>query len=189
MATEPGRAGQRPGKVSLPFPLQDNEDVLLVCRRHWIYLWPRTIVWMALAVLPIVVAAWLLFRVASVGGQGAMIFWLVALVYLLAWAIRIFLNWYQYDNDLWVITNQRVVDCIKPNPFGLKVSTADLVNIQDMTVVRSGILATALNFGDIVCQTAADNRDFTLGGIPRPQDVQLLMDKERDRERLRGRGG
>jgi len=88
-----------------------------------------------------------------------------------------------------VITNQRVVDCIKPNPFGLKISTADLVNIQDMTVVRSGILPTALNYGDIVCQTAADNRDFTLGGIPRPQDVQLLMDKERDRERLRGRGG
>ncbi|MBI5288577.1 MAG: PH domain-containing protein [Chloroflexi bacterium] len=187
MATEPGRAGQRKGKVNLPFPLQGNEDVLVICRRHWMYLWPRTIFWTVLAILPVAVVAWLLFGVGDVGGQAAMIFWLVALVYVLAWAVRIFLNWYQYDNDLWVVTNQRVVDCIKPNPFGLKISTADLVNIQDMTVVRSGLLQTALNYGDIVCQTAADNRDFTLGGIPRPQDVQLLMDKERDRERLRGR--
>jgi signal transduction histidine kinase len=188
MATASDAAGQRPGPVNLPFPLQDNEDILLVCRRHWVFLWPRTILWAALAVIPVAAVAWLLFRVGSVGGQAAMIFWLVALVYLLAWAVRIFLNWYQYDNDLWVITNQRVVDSIKPNPFGLRISTADLVNIQDMTVVRSGILATALNYGDIVCQTAADNRDFTLGGIPRPQDVQLLMDRERDRERMRARG-
>lgn len=187
MTTETGRAGQRPGNVNLPFPLQESEDILLVCRRHWMYLWPRTIFWLMLAVSPVILLAWLLFRVGDVGGQAAMIFWLVALVYLLAWAVRIFLNWYQYDNDLWVITNQRVVDCIKPNPFGLKIATADLVNIQDMTVVRSGILATAFNFGDVVCQTAADNRDFTLGGIPHPQDVQLLMDKERDRERLRAR--
>jgi hypothetical protein len=29
--------------------------------------------------------------------------------------------------------------------------------------------------------------DFRLSGIPRPQEVQLLVDRERDRERTRGR--
>jgi hypothetical protein len=98
-----------------------------------------------------------------------------------------FLNWYRYNNDIWVITNQRLVDSTKTNPFSLKTSTADLVNVQDMTVERSGIFRTMFNYGDIVCQTAADIQEFRMTSIPRPQEVQLLVDKERDRERMRGR--
>ena len=96
-----------------------------------------------------------------------------------------FLNWYRYHNDIWVITNQRLIDSTKTNPFNLKMSTADFVNIQDMTVERAGILRTMLDYGDIVCQTAADVQEFRLTGIPDPRDVQLLVDKERDRERMR----
>jgi hypothetical protein len=42
-------------------------------------------------------------------------------------------------------------------------------------------------FGDIVCKTAGSSDAFRLRGIPQPQDVQLLIDKERDRERMRYR--
>lgn len=173
----------------LPFPLQADEAVIKLTRRHWMFLWPRTILWTLLAIAPPIVLYWLLFQVGDVGGVAAQAFWIVAAVYLLFWAVRIFLNWYQYNNDMWVITNQRIVDVIKPNPLGLKISTADLVNIQDMTVERHGIFQTALNYGDVNCQTAADNRDFVMGGVPQPQELQLLIDKERDRERLRSRGG
>jgi hypothetical protein len=116
-----------------------------------------------------------------------MVFWIVALVYLLYWAVRMFLGWYRYNNDIWVITNQRVVDSTKTTPVSLKISTADLVNVQDMTVERSGIFRTMFNYGDIVCQTAADIQEFRMTSIPHPQEVQLLVDKERDRERMRGR--
>jgi hypothetical protein len=85
-----------------------------------------------------------------------------------------------------VITNQRIIDSTKTTPFKHKMSTADLVNIQDMTVERNGILRTMLDYGDIVCQTAADVQEFRLPGIPDPRDVQLLVDRERDRERMRG---
>jgi hypothetical protein len=66
------------------------------------------------------------------------------------------------------------------------VSTADLVNIQDMTVQRDGVFASILNFGDVLCQTAG-SIDFTLSGVPKPQEIQLLVDRERDRERMRYR--
>lgn len=180
--------GKRPNQEKLPFPLQDNETVLVVSRRHWMYLWPRTALWVLLGLAPPVVLAWLFFRVGDLSGTPARIFWSVAAVYVLVWAARILLNWYQYNNDMWVITNQRIVDVIKPTPIGLRISSADLVNIQDMTVERKGIFPTALNYGDVVCQTAADNRDFVMGGVPQPQELQLLIDKERDRERMRSRG-
>jgi len=169
----------------LPFPLQDDEGVIRVCRRHWVYLWPSIILQLVVTIVPIV-ALWFAFDAAGgYEGVGALIFRIAAGVYALFWAFRIFLTWYRYQNDVWVVTNQRLVDCFKPHPFDLKISTADLVNVQDMTVERSGVLRTLLDYGDIVCQTAAENQGFRLPGIPDPREVQVLIDRERDRERLR----
>lgn len=176
-------------RESLPFPLQGDETVLRIVRRHWMYLWPRTLLWAVIAIVPPILVFWLIDTVMDIDGTVATIFSVVAGIWLLVWGVRTLLNWYQYTNDIWVITNQRIVDCIKPTPIGLKISSADLVNIQDMTVERRGIFQTSMNYGDVNCQTAADNRDFTMTGVPNPQDVQLFIDKERDRERMRTRGG
>jgi len=184
-ATPPSEPARPP--ESLPFPLQENERVIQVCRRHWMYLWPRTIILALWGIVPVIVAALILSWTDTYDGVVARIFWIAAAIWLLYWAARVFLNWYRYRHDIWVITNQRIVDSLKQNPIHHKLSTADLVNIQDMTVERSGILQTALNYGDILCQTAGSAAEFRLSGIPRPQEVQLLVDKERDRERMRAR--
>jgi uncharacterized membrane protein YdbT with pleckstrin-like domain len=169
------------------FPLQENEQVLTVSRRHWIYLWPRTALIAVLALVPVIAAAVFMEKSADLTGGAAKAFWIICLVYVLYWAIRAFLNWYRYHNDIWVITNQRLIDSTKTNPFSLKISTADLINVQDMTVERRGVFRTMLNFGDVICQTAADVQEFRLTGVPDPQALQLLIDKERDVERMRNR--
>ena len=184
-----GSAENTPG---LPFPLQEGEQVLLRVRRHWIYLWPNLLLMLLLAVVPLV-AIWLLLDTAGgYEGTGATVFRIAAALYAVFWLFRLFLTWYRYQNDVWVVTNQRLIDSYKRHPFNLRLSTADLVSLQDMTVDRSGVLQTALDYGDVVCQTAAADakQDFHLTGIPHPRDVQALVDKERDRERMRvGRAG
>ncbi len=171
----------------LPFPLQDGEIVLNLCRRHWLYLWPRTAFMTFLALAPVLVVAVLLSKADALDGTIGKVFWIAAAVYLLYWAVRILLGWYRYHNDIWVVTNQRIIDSTKTTPFNLKISTADLVNIQDMSVERDGIVRTIFDYGDIVCQTAAEVQEFRLAGIPHPREVQALVDRERDRERLRTR--
>jgi len=171
----------------LPFPLQDGEIVLKLCRRHWLYLWPRTAFMALLALAPVVVVAVLLSKADALDGTTGKVFRIVAAVYLFYWAVRILLSWYRYHNDIWVVTNQRIIDSTKTTPFNLKISTADLVNIQDMSVERDGIVRTIFDYGDIVCQTAAEVQEFRLAGIPHPREVQALVDRERDRERLRTR--
>jgi hypothetical protein len=57
--------------------------------------------------------------------------------------------------------------------------------VQDITVEKTGIVATVLNFGDVICQTAGTGQQFRISGVPHPQNIQLLIDKERDRERQR----
>jgi len=169
----------------LPFPLQEGEQVVFLCRRHWWFLWPRTILLTLLAVVPVAVAVWLLEE-AGVRDDLGVFFWIVVVVWLGYWAVRLFLNWYRYRHDIWVVTNQRLIDSYKAHPFSLRVSTADLVNVQDMSVLKSGIVPTLLNFGNVVCETAgAGTTDFLIAGVPRPESIQLLIDRERDRERMR----
>jgi hypothetical protein len=172
----------------LPFPLQDGENVLAIRRRHWIFLWP-TIFGLALAaILPVLLVRWLLDLIGLLD-DVEQVFWIIAAIWLLFWGVRLALTYYRYRNDIWVITSQRLIDCRRRHPFDLTVSTADLVNVQDMSVARNGILATMLDYGDINCQTASvDAHDFKLSGIPNPRETQILVDRERDRERVRVRG-
>jgi hypothetical protein len=166
----------------LSFPLQDGETVLVVARRHWLYLWPKVGLIALIGLVPVIVLRVLLDWVDVDLGK---FFWLLAAVWLLFWAVRAYLEWYRYHNDVWVITNQRLVDAYKANPFNLRVASADLVNIQDMSVERHGILATVLDYGDVLCQTAGANESFCLSGVPNPRELQARLDRERDRERLR----
>jgi hypothetical protein len=172
----------------LPFPLQDGETVLAIRRRHWIFLWP-TILGLALAaIVPVLLVRWLLDLIGLLDDVDQ-VFWIIAAIWLLFWGLRLALTYYRYRNDIWVITSQRLIDCRRRHPFDLTVSTADLVNVQDMSVARNGILATMLDYGDIICQTASvDAHDFKLSGIPNPRETQILVDRERDRERIRVRG-
>lgn len=171
----------------LPFPLQDNETVIKLVRRHWINLWPLTALYAAIALVPPIGIIWIFSASGWFDGMTRNILGVITALWILYWGIRALLNWYRYHNDIWTITNQRIVDSYRRTPFSLNVSTADLVNIQDMSVKRSGILQTLLNYGDVVCDTAGAGKSqtFVLSGIPGPQDVQLLVDKERDRERMR----
>ena len=174
---------------SLPFPLQEQERILQLARRHWLYLWPYLIGQVLAAVVPVAVLALLLDAVDVLDGIVAQGFIVLSVLYLGYWAVRIFLRWYRYQNDIWVITNQRLIDSHRRHPFDLSLSTADLANVQDMSVQRNGILQTFLDFGTIVCQTASIDQDFMISGIPHPREVQALVDRERDRERAIGRTG
>lgn len=183
MNDQPRPASQ--DQPSLPFPLQDGERVIQVCHRHWIYLWPNIALHLVWALVPPLAVALILSALDAYDGAVARVFWVVSALWLVYWGVRAFLVWYRYHNDIWVITNQRLVDSYKRHPFSLRVSTADLVNVQDMTIEREGLLRTLLDYGDIVCQTAAELPDFRLAGIPDPRETQALVDRERDRERLR----
>jgi hypothetical protein len=169
--------------MKLPFPLQNQEKVLIVCRRHWIFLWPRVVFEAVIAVVPVVALFLVLHWAGALHGLGFRIAGIVALVWLVFWAVRLWLIKYRYDNDLWTVTDQRLVDSTKSSPFSLRMTAADLVNIVDTEVIRSGIFPTILNYGDIRVETAGEHENIFFPSVPHPADVHALIDKERDRER------
>ncbi len=177
-----------PQNEKLPFPLQDGERIIEICRRHWLYLWPMLAGQVLAGLIPVFFFTWLLDAVGVLHGTGSRIFLIIAVLYLVYWAVRLVLTWYRFRNDIWVITNQRLIDSYRRHPFDMSISTADLVNVQDMSVERTGVLKTMLDFGDIICQTASIDQDFKITGVPNPRETQALVDRERDRERSRLRG-
>jgi hypothetical protein len=174
-----------PPQPKVPFPLQQGEQVIRLVRRHWWFLWPYTVWLFIVALAPVAVAYWF-FDLIGIADDLDLFFWIPALLWIGYWLFRAAFNWYRYQNDIWVVTNQRLIDVFRTNPFNKRVTTADLVNIQDMRVERHGITATVLGYSDLLCSTAGtEGGTFNISGVPNAEELQLLIDKERDRERMR----
>jgi hypothetical protein len=89
-------------------------------------------------------------------------------------------------HDEWIVTDQRLIDSYKRNWFSQQVASADLVNVQDLSVSKSGPLQSIFNFGDVVCQTAGTSSRFVLSDVPRPADLMRVIDGTRDAARGAG---
>lgn len=169
--------------MGLPFELQPTEHLVALLRRHWLFLYPRLILLVLVAVAP-GLAFWALGSMrAGLEGTALNLVIGVLLLWAVAWLIRAYFLWYRYQHDIWVVTNQRIIDSLKRHWFHHEMSSADLIDIQDVSVAREGVLRTAFDFGDVRVQTAAQQANFVLAAIPHPGQVLTLIDAGRDRAR------
>ncbi len=182
-------AAEPPALPKVPFDLQDGEDVIKVARRHWAFLTVHLVKDLLIGLLPIIALIVIMQLTSGFDGTpgriaiGAMVVWAGF------WLIRAYFDWYKYQNDQWVLTNQRIVDSQRNNWFHHRLSSADLVNVEDMSIQKAGIFPTMFNYGDLLAQTAGSREKFVLSGIPNPTGVLALVDRHRDaakRELIRG---
>lgn len=166
--------------MAIPFQLQATEEVRLVLRRHWVHLYPR----LALLVLAGVVPPLLLwFATSAIGdaeGMARTALIVVSGLWVAGWLIRTYFVWYRYQNDIWVLTDQRLVDSLKRHWFHHQMSSVDLVDIEDVSILREGLVRTLFNYGDLQVQTAAQRANFILSAIPRPSEILTVIDAARD---------
>jgi len=167
--------------MNLPIQLQSDEQVVALLRRHPVYIILEIVGIIILAMLLVSAFTWVQTQVSALSSTADILNILIAVAALGA----VGLIYYQYRNDLWLLTNQRLVDSIKTNPFSHEVASADLLNVQDISVSKKGIFPTLFNFGDVRCQTAGTALAFTLRGVPNPNGVLELIDETRDRARER----
>jgi len=178
-----------PGHATkLPFDLQSDEHIVVYARRHWLFFW-GPLAMMVIAGLVATIAA-IFIVLATFGfdgllGRGVAF---VLLVWSVYWGVRSYFHWYRYQNDIWTVTNQRLVDSIKRHWFHHQMASADLVDVEDIRVVREGFLQTVFKFGDVRCQTAGEVPNFVLDGIPNPAAVMAIVDANRDAARRSLRG-
>jgi hypothetical protein len=165
--------------MNLPIQLQSGEEIVQVIRRHPASLWGRLALIALVAILTLVI--WL--TVSADGALGTLLD--IALVLVIVGGLLIgFMVWYRYHNDIWVITNRRLIDVTRSTPFSQQVTTASLSNVQDINIRVKGIFNTMLNFGDVICQTASSgSKTFSLIGVANPERVLDAIDEARSKAR------
>lgn len=140
-----------------------KEEIILLMRRHWI----TNIGWLLLTLLLLLLP--LVFPFLSfLNILPARYRFLLTLVwYLLTFAFFLenFLNWYF---NVYIVTNQRLIDVDFYSLVYKEVSDTPLENIQDMTYSMGGLIRALFNYGDILIQTAAEKQQFEFQAIPKP---------------------
>ena len=164
-----------------PVELQPGEEVIHLSRRHWIVLYPRLVLDGIVGGVPLLAAIWLASKVDS--GTASLVIVGLGIAWALAMVVRGYFRWYRYQHDVWQITNQRLLDSLRRHWFHRQVASADLVDIEDVSMEREGVPQTLLDFGDLRVQTAGAMENFVLRNIHHPGGVLTILDRARDASR------
>lgn len=166
---------------------RESEVVLRIVHRHWfdiathffVIILFLAILFGSFSIMPIMFPDWL-------GSEGErFVAFIRSSIILMLW-LYAFLVWIDYFFDVWIITNERVVNIEQKGLFVRSVSELKFSRIQDVTSEVSGMLPTILNFGDVKVQTASEEDYFLFRRVPDPYHIKdVIMERlrtERDDE-------
>ncbi|MBM3256610.1 MAG: PH domain-containing protein [Candidatus Moranbacteria bacterium] len=161
----------------------EKENLILFLRRHWINLFGQLFPFAAIIVLLFVI--FLLFDyfigfdlISDLEMQ--MLRFAIALFALFLWSF-VFIVFIDYYLDIWIVTEQRIVDIQQKGLFRREISELRLEKVQDLTTEITGIIPTFFDYGDLYVQTAGKRERFLFKSIPHPErvrDVILVLSEE-----------
>jgi len=149
---------------------EQEEQVILIIRSHWIVYVPQILLAILVLVLP-----WVLGAIAPAIFKSVVIFLSLLITSLLTGGsilVSAIVKWY-YNVDM--ITDQRVVDLDFPNIMAHTMSETQLEHIEDVTQKQLGLLGSIFDVGTVYIQTAGSNQNIEFTNIPRPRDVQEIL--------------
>lgn len=94
--------------------------------------------------------------------------------YFLVWLFFL-MNFVDYYLDLWIVTNDRVLNVEQHSLFSRTISELDLANVQDVTSEVKGVLAFVLGYGNVYIQTAAEKERFVFEQVHDPEEIRKNM--------------
>lgn len=152
-----------------------GEHVVLLLRRHWIEVLKIILLTLFLISLPLFVGGALVFVDAPVLSHDIFAPLLLVLLgaYLLIVLIITMTEITDYWLDVWIVSNERIINSEQHGLFNRVVSEVHLNQIQDITSEQRGFLGTFLTFGNVFVQTAAERERFTFKNIDNPDATKI----------------
>lgn len=182
---------RNPLAAFIPKPLQTgfstqavNENVILLLRQHPITQLGWFIISLIGAFIPLFMDSISFFNFLPLNFQLAIYFgWYLV---LLGFIFESFLKWFY---NVYIITDERIIDIDFYSLTYRNISAAKIDNIEDTTASTAGFLSALFDFGTVTIQTAAEKREFEFEGVPRPTQVTTLINDlilEEEREKIAG---
>lgn len=101
---------------------------------------------------------------------------LVSLYYLFVW-LFIFYHYFDFILDVWVVTDDRVVNIEQKALFIREASNLEIGKIQDVTAEVKGILPTIFGYGNVYIQTAGERERFVFRTVRQPHHVVKVISR------------
>lgn len=164
---------------------KQGETILLVVHRHWLDILSQFFVVMVLFLVFLGLffyAPHFFPRLDEVYGRE-LFFFFQSLFLIFLWFFS-FLVWVDYYFDVWIVTNERIVNIEQRGMFSRSISELKLENIQDVTVEVLGAIPTFFNYGNLFVQTAAERERFLFRHVPNPYGIKdQIMNLQKKWER------
>jgi len=154
-----------------------GEKIYILVRMHWI----RNLGWIMnnifYANIPFVILLILQLLKTDIQFLSLRLFVILLLAYysiIFTNIIRQFYDWYY---DVYIVTNERILDYTF-SPFrGYEVTEAPLASIEDVEERSLGLLADLFNYGTIKARTASNAGELSFDYIADPTRVRdIIMD-------------
>lgn len=150
---------------------EETEEVILFLRQHLIVLLPSALLTVLLIFAPPVLfpligeALRLPVEIPTTYAFVGSLFWYLA---IFGYVLVNFLRWFF---NIYIVTNQRVVDIDFKFLLYKAFSEAHLNKIQDLTFTSGGIIAAFFNYGDVLVETAGEVPNIEFDKVPHPDRV------------------
>ncbi|OGY45724.1 MAG: hypothetical protein A3J65_02065 [Candidatus Buchananbacteria bacterium RIFCSPHIGHO2_02_FULL_45_11b] len=152
---------------------QEGEKIILLLRRHPLTIFLKILLWATAAVLPLifyyllggVLAGWFSHELFT-----PILVLFTSIFYLYVW-LFMFFSFVDYYLDVWIVTNERIINIEMKGLFSRTSSEQKLYRVQDVTSEIKGFFATVFNFGTVYIQTAGEQQRFIFKQVPHPDQV------------------
>lgn len=159
-------------------PLNKGEAIALQVHRHWFFLLTHAVLLAAASALPFIAYKLLvMYDIIAIGSISSSAGWTLGALWILAAWTLYFKFWTLYWLDIWVVTNQRLIDIDYKHLFDRDIAILKLDKIQDVTVRITGVFGHLLKFGSVAVQTAGQQREFVIDQIAHPEKLRDAIAK------------
>lgn len=160
-----------------------DEHVIIMLRQHWI-IWFKYIAQLILFnALPVALFLFFIYvlkiQMPTQGPGYVSMIMLASLYYLSAW-LMYFHQFVDYRLDVWILTDQRIVNIEQRGLFDRVIAELNIHKVQDVTSEVHGHAQTFLDYGNVYIQTAGEKQRFIFQNIPHPEEVARLVTRTND---------
>ena len=155
--------------------LSPGEKILQVFHRHWIAVFGKFVVGLFLVLLPLIIIPGIFVtNIITIPSWAAPLILFFLVIYLMLIVLLLFIFWIDYYLDMWIVTNERIIDINQNGLFQREITEFRLDKVQNITVKIPDIAATFLKYGDLIIETAGEST-FTINQIPNVYEAKNLI--------------
>lgn len=153
--------------------IKDDEQLITMVRKYFFVFSGQLII----GIVFIIASFFFLYPLFNWGWWGVLGFFLILLigVFLIIKVVFVF------SFNVFIITDQRIIDVDQRGFFDRIVSETTYEKIQDVSFRIKGMMQTILHYGSVVIQTAGNQANIELHGVKDPEQIhQIIVDIQRE---------